>query len=77
MGCGGSRAIPSQRQQPEGRASEQTPAAGDHHGTDNKPDTKLNDHECQVTKEQIGLVKETWGLVKDDLEQMGAEFYAR
>ncbi|XP_078351167.1 uncharacterized protein LOC144635922 [Oculina patagonica] len=75
MGCGGSKAIPHQRQQPEGRATENTPASQDRQETDNKPDTTVNDVKCQVTKEQIGLVKETWGLVKDDLEQIGVEFY--
>lgn len=31
----------------------------------------------QVTEEQIALVQETWGLVKNDLEQLGVEFYVR
>ena len=31
----------------------------------------------QVTEEQIELVQETWGLLKDDLEKMGVEFYVR
>lgn len=31
----------------------------------------------QVTEEQIALVQETWELVKNDLEQMGVEFYVR
>ena len=31
----------------------------------------------QVTEEQISLVQETWGLVNDDLEQLGVEFYVR
>ena len=32
---------------------------------------------AQVTEEQVKLVQETWELVKNDLEQMGVEFYVR
>ena len=79
MGCGGSKAISHQRQQPEGRASENPPAAAEgRQGADNKPDATAANHvECHVSKEQIALVKETWGLVKNDLEQIGIEFYVR
>ena len=79
MGCGGSKAILHQREQPEGRASENPPAAAEgRQGAYNEPDaTAANDVERHVSKEQIALVKETWRLVKDDLEQIGIEFYVR
>ena len=31
--------------------------------------------EGPVIQQQISLVQETWALVKDDLEQLGVEFY--
>ncbi|KAJ7379995.1 hypothetical protein OS493_012757 [Desmophyllum pertusum] len=33
--------------------------------------------EGPATEEQISLVQETWNIVKDDLEQLGVEFYVR
>lgn len=35
------------------------------------------DRKGSVTKEQIALVQDSWHLVKNDLENMGVEFYVR
>ncbi|KAJ7379983.1 hypothetical protein OS493_012745 [Desmophyllum pertusum] len=66
-----------QRQQPEGKLTEETTATEGQQETQEKPETVEEDIEGPVTKEQISLVQETWGLVKSDLEQVGVEFYIR
>lgn len=67
-----------QRQQPEGKLTEETTATEGQQETQEKPETVEEDHlEGPVTKKQISLVQETWGLVKSDLEQVGVEFYIR
>ena len=40
-------------------------------------DNLTEDRKGSVTKEQIALVQDSWHLVKNDLENMGVEFYVR
>ena len=74
MGCGGSKTvvISQERQQPEGRVAKQSPPSEGRH------QVKHNQPAIAVThQEQISLVENTWGLVSNDLEKMGVDFYAR
>ena len=72
-----------QRQQPEGRiteeTAEETPAEDGRQGTEVKKPTEeqVEAIEEPITQEQISLVQDTWKLVNGDLEQVGVEFYIR
>ncbi|KAL9952372.1 hypothetical protein ACROYT_G039622 [Oculina patagonica] len=66
-----------QRQQPEGKITEETPAADGRQATQEKEETEVEDLEGPITQQQITLVQDTWKLVNGDLEQVGLEFYIR
>lgn len=64
-----------QKQQPEGKRTEETPAADGRQET--QEETEVDDLEGPITQQQITLVQESWKLVNGDLEQVGVEFYIR
>ena len=68
-----------QRQRPEGKITEETPAADGRPETEEEEETTEEEEELEgpITQEQITFVQETWKLVNGDLEQVGVEFYIR
>ena len=60
------------REQPEGKITEQSAAQSQQEANNKQGGGSL-------TEEQISLVQDTWGVVKEalDLEQVGVEFYVR